>query len=135
MTFRSSPSQRNEPDIRANCNYQTFQQQHLTMSDKMTQSDASRIQSTQVRLVSTFEPLLCRLARTRLTDQAAGGKDMGSGGFAARAQGAGNRNSNAGYYGSGKGGGGFQGGGGTAGGQGGNYAGGGRKMGGGNGKH
>ncbi|KAK2058369.1 hypothetical protein LY76DRAFT_646238 [Colletotrichum caudatum] len=43
------------------------------MSGKMTKDDASRIQSTQAQ----------------------GGKDMSSGGFAARAQGAGDRNANA----------------------------------------
>ncbi|KAK6225870.1 hypothetical protein QIS74_01917 [Colletotrichum tabaci] len=43
------------------------------MSGKMTQADKSRIQSTQAQ----------------------GGKDMSSGGFAARAQGAADRNANA----------------------------------------
>ncbi|KAK1595110.1 uncharacterized protein LY79DRAFT_668305 [Colletotrichum navitas] len=43
------------------------------MSGKMTKSDASRIQSAQAQ----------------------GGKDMSSGGFAARAQSAGDRNANA----------------------------------------
>ncbi|KAK1965797.1 hypothetical protein LY78DRAFT_681413 [Colletotrichum sublineola] len=43
------------------------------MSGKMTKEDASRIQSTQAQ----------------------GGKDMSSGGFAARAQGAADRNANA----------------------------------------
>ncbi|CCF37482.1 hypothetical protein CH063_14631 [Colletotrichum higginsianum] len=44
------------------------------MSGKMTQADKSRIQSTQAQ----------------------GGKDMSPGGFAARAQGAADRNANAG---------------------------------------
>ncbi|KAE9569955.1 hypothetical protein CGMCC3_g13996 [Colletotrichum fructicola] len=49
------------------------------MPNQMSKSDASRIQATQAQ----------------------GGKDMSSGGFAARAQGAGDRNANAGQQGQG----------------------------------
>ncbi|KAK1459585.1 hypothetical protein CMEL01_02584 [Colletotrichum melonis] len=52
------------------------------MPNQMTKDDASRIQSSQNK----------------------GGKDMSSGGFAARAQGAGDRNANAGVGGQGQGG-------------------------------
>ncbi|ATZ49521.1 hypothetical protein BCIN_04g06580 [Botrytis cinerea B05.10] len=51
------------------------------MPTKMTKDDASRIQSTQAQ----------------------GGKDMSSSGFAARAQGAGDRNANTGGYKAGQG--------------------------------
>jgi hypothetical protein len=56
---------------------------------QMTQSDASRIQSSQVCWKSDSIPS----TDTRL--QAQGGKDMSSEGFAARAQSAGDRNVNA----------------------------------------
>ncbi|KAK1639979.1 hypothetical protein BDP81DRAFT_392009 [Colletotrichum phormii] len=56
------------------------------MPNQVTKDDASRIQSTQDK----------------------GGKDMSSGGFAARAQGAGDRNANAGLGGQGGGRGGQQ---------------------------
>ncbi|CAF9939306.1 MAG: hypothetical protein ALECFALPRED_008067 [Alectoria fallacina] len=82
-------------------------------SNQTSKSDAQRIQSTQRRADQTR------------TQQATGGKDMSKGGFAARAQSAGDRNANA-VAGSGAGGSGSGTGGGQAQGQGGDKAGGGK---------
>ena len=59
----------------------------------MTKSDAARIQSSQVSSCCVFSwPELT----TCFNKQAQGGKDMSAGGFAARAQAAGDRNANSG---------------------------------------
>lgn len=55
----------------------------------MTQSDASRVQSTQVSFDFIFASNIIDL-----TLKARGGGNMSSSGFAARAQGAGDRNAN-----------------------------------------
>jgi len=55
----------------------------------MTKSDASRIQSSQVRV-----PLPWQYRAHRRASQAKSGSDMSSSGFAARAQSAGDRNAN-----------------------------------------
>ncbi|KAH8168255.1 hypothetical protein LIA77_11984 [Sarocladium implicatum] len=54
------------------------------MPNQMSQKDASRIQNMKLNIT-----------------KAQGGKNMSSGGFAARAQSAGDRNANSGYAGSG----------------------------------
>ena len=59
----------------------------------MTKADSERIQSTQVRL--PVEPVSKVHTNADATMKAQGGKDMSSGGFAARAQSAGDRNDNA----------------------------------------
>ncbi|UQC74755.1 uncharacterized protein CLUP02_01407 [Colletotrichum lupini] len=84
------------------------------MPNQMTKDDASRIQSGQVRhfppppVVSTSLPEIIRVlmpaGRDSVKTMDKGGKDMSSGGFAARAQGAGDRNANAGVGGQGQGG-------------------------------
>jgi hypothetical protein len=58
-------------------------------STSMTQSDASRIQSTQVSFDLVFTSSIIELV-----SKARGGGDMTSRGFASRAQGAGDRNAN-----------------------------------------
>jgi hypothetical protein len=59
--------------------------------NQMTKDDASRIQSTQVTL--TIE---LTISISTNCSQAKSGGDMSSGGFAARAQGAGDKNANTG---------------------------------------
>jgi hypothetical protein len=61
------------------------------MPNEMSKSDSSRIQSSQVRFRRGIHDTL-----TDLSWQAKAGGDMSSGGFSARAQGAGDRNANAG---------------------------------------